>query len=82
MDAVVTAGTLSVISTNAVKATAVQWALVKEVQSLVPNAAVTLRVHRLSWTQDPRASSITVFGVLVTVTHGPFTLRREYEAPE
>ena len=82
VDAVVTAGTLSVISANAVKATAVQWALVKEVQSLVPNATVTLRVHRLSWKQDPRASTLTVFGVLVTVTHGPFTLRREYEAPE
>ena len=82
VDAVVTAGTLSVISANAVKATAAQWALVKEVQSLVPNATVTLRVHRLSWKADPRAPGITMFGVLVTLNRGPFTLRREYEAPE
>jgi hypothetical protein len=82
VDAVVTTGTLSVISTNAVKATAAQWAFVKDVQSLVPNATVTLRVHRLSWKHDAHAPGITVFGVLVTLHRAPFTLRREYEAPE
>jgi len=30
--------------------------------------------------QDPRAPRLTVFGVLVTLNRGPFTLRREYEA--
>ena len=80
--AIVTAGTLAVISTNAVKATAAQWALVKDLQSLVPNATVTLRVHRLSWKQDPRAPGITMFGVLITISHGPFSLRREYMAPD
>jgi hypothetical protein len=79
-DAIVTAGTLSVTSTNAVKATAAQWALVKELQALIQGATVTLRVHRLAWTHDLRAQGITAFGVLVTVNHGPFTLRREYAA--
>ena len=78
VNATVSAGTLSVISANAVKATAAQWALVKDLQALVPNATVTLRVHRLSWKQDPHAPGVTVFGVLVTVSRGPFTLRREY----
>jgi hypothetical protein len=80
VDAVVSAATLPIISTNAVKATAAQWALVKELQSLVPNATLTLRLHRLSWKQDARAPAITLFGVLVTLNRGPFTLRREYEA--
>jgi hypothetical protein len=78
-DVIVTAGALSVISTNAVKATAAQWAILKEVQALVPHATATLRAHRLSWKQDPHAAGITVIGVLVVLNHGPFTLRREYE---
>ena len=81
-DAVVSPGTLSVSSTNAVKATAAQWALVKHVQALVPTATVTVRVHRLAGKGDSHAPTITVFGVLVTLTRGPFTLRREYDAPE
>ena len=79
-DVIVTAGTLSVISTDAVKATAAQWAILKEIQALVPHATATLRMHRLSWKQDAQAPAITVTGVLVVVNHGPFTLRREYEA--
>jgi hypothetical protein len=78
-DAIVTAATLSVISTNAVKATAAQWALLKEIQALLPHATATLRIHRLSWKQHPHAPGITVIGVLVVLNHGPFTLRREYE---
>jgi hypothetical protein len=37
-DAIVTAGAPSVISTDAVKATATQWAILKEIQALVPRA--------------------------------------------
>jgi hypothetical protein len=81
-DAVVSPGTLSVISSNAVKASAAQWARLKHVQGIVPTAIVALRLHRLAWRQDPGAPTVTVFGVLVTVTHGPFTLRREYDASE
>ena len=78
-DAIVAAGTLSVISTDAVKATAAQWAILKEVQALVPHATATLRMHRLSWKQDSHAPGITVISVLVVLNKGPFTLRREYE---
>jgi hypothetical protein len=79
-DAVVTAGTLSVVSTNAVKATAAQWAILKKVQALVPYATATLRMHRVSWKRAPHAPTITLISVLVVMNHGPFTLRREYEA--
>jgi hypothetical protein len=81
-DAVVSAGTLSVVSANAVKATAGQWSFLKQVQGLVPMAIVTLRLHRLAWKQDSRAPTTTMFGVLVTMRHGPFSLRREYDASE
>ena len=81
-DAVVSPGTLAVVSSNAVKATAAQWARLKQVQAIVPVAIVTLRLHRLAWKEDPQAPTVTVFGVLVTLTHGPFTLRREYDASE
>src|SRR5262245_53623365 len=81
-DAVVSPGTLSVVSPNAVKATAAQWRQLKHIQAIVPAAVVTLRLHRLIWNRDSRAPTVTVFGVLVTMTHGPFSLRREYDAPE
>jgi hypothetical protein len=41
-----------------------------------------LRLHRLAWTKDPKAPTLTQFGVLVTRRVGPFTLRREYLAPD
>jgi hypothetical protein len=80
-NAVVTSADLVVTSKNAGQATAAQWALVQQLQTVVPDATVALRVHRLSWRQDPQASTLTVFGVLVTRKVGPFTLRREYAAP-
>ena len=80
-DVVVSPGTLSVSSTNAVKATAAQWALLKHVQGLLPTGTVALRVHQLAWKQDPHAPTITTFGVLVTLIRGPLTLRREYDVP-
>jgi hypothetical protein len=79
-DAVVTPGTLQVISANAVKATAEQWALVKQVQSLVPSATVTLRIHQLRWKNDPKATGITLVGLLIVFQCGPFALRRELDA--
>jgi hypothetical protein len=60
-----------------VKATAAQWAVVRSLQSLVPDATVVLREHVLS-SKRHEGSSLTVFGVLVTKRHGPFALRREY----
>ena len=69
-------------SANAEKMTAGQWALVNEVQRLMPEATVTLRVHKLAWKRDLQVALPTICGVLVTQRVGPFTLRREYSLPE
>jgi len=80
-DAIVTQADLAITSFNAIKATRDQWALVQELKAAKQDATVTLRVHRFSWSRDPAAPSLTVFGVLVTCKVGPFTLRREFLAP-
>ena len=80
-NAVVTTADLVVTSKNAAQATAVQWALVQELQAALPDATIVLRVHRLTWKHDPQAPTLTINGVLVTRKVGPFTLRREYAAP-
>ena len=77
-DAIVTQDDLIVASTNAEKMAAAQWALVNEFHALVPEATVTLRVHKLSWKRDVQTGPAPVFGVLVAQRVGPFTLRREY----
>ena len=79
-DAVVAPADLVVVSTNAVKATAEQWAVVQHMQKALPDAAATLRAHRLVWNRQQQAPSLTLFGVLVTQKVEPFTLRREYGA--
>jgi hypothetical protein len=81
-DVDVTRDDLVVTGTNAPKMTAAQWALVQEFQTLLPEATVTLRMHRLAWKRDRQITLPAVFGVLVTQRVGPFTLRREYAAPE
>lgn len=80
--AVVTAADLVVTSKDATQATAAQWAVVQQLREAVPDATVTLRMHRLSWKNDPEAPTLTVFGVLVTRKVGPFAFRREYVAPD
>jgi len=72
---------LAISSSNAVKATTAQWALVQELQAAVPDATVTLRVHTLTCKKEPNSPALTLSGVLVTFKFGPFTLRREYAAP-
>ena len=67
-----------ITSSDAVKASAAQWARMQEVQALLPVATVTLRVHKLVTVSDRRAPALTVHGILVTQKVGPFTLRREY----
>jgi hypothetical protein len=47
---------------------------------LLPDATVTLRVHKLAWKRDAQAPTLTLYGVLVASRVGPFTLRREYSA--
>ena len=81
-NAVVTQADLIVTSAHAEHATEAQWALVRDLQSVLPNATVTLRVHRLAWKRDPNAPVLAVLGVLVTQPAGSFTLRREYLAPD
>jgi hypothetical protein len=77
-DTVVTPSDLVVRSLNAVKATALQWAVVRDLQGLVPEANVVLREHVLSSKRHQDSASLTIFGLLVTKRHGPFVLRREY----
>ena len=78
----VTQADVVVTGANAVKATAAQWATVQEIQVAVPDAAVTLRVHKIGWKRAPEAPPITVAGILVTQRVGPFTLRREFAVRE
>lgn len=80
--AVVTPADLVVTGSNAVKASAAQWAAVKELQALLPDANVTLRIHKLNWKREPKGPALTLVGVLVTRKAGPFTFRREYVGPE
>ncbi len=81
-EASVTELDLIVTGAEAVKATAAQWALVQELHGLVPDATVNLRVHTLAWKNDRQAPTLTLFGVVVTLRVGTFTLRREYAAPD
>ena len=80
--AVVTAAELAVASKDAGQATAAQWAVVQGIRDKLPDATVTLRMHRLSWKHDANAPTLTVYGALVTRKVGPFTFRREYVAPD
>ncbi len=63
-------------------ATEAQWVLMHQLQRIVPHAALTLRAHRLGWKRAPTAPTLTVFGLRVKLTIGPFVVVREYAAPE
>lgn len=82
VDVVVAPADLVLLSTNAVKATAEQWAVVQEIQAAVPDARVTLREHRLSSKRHSRVPALVIFGVLVSKRVGPFVVRREYGVSE
>ena len=81
-EALIAPSELLVVSSNADQATESQWCLQQELQALLPDASITLRIHRLMWKVDPEAPPLTQFGVLVAQRVGPFTLRREYLASE
>lgn len=81
-DITIVASDLVVASTEPATATQAQWALMQELRTALPLAAVRLRAHRLSWRQEDRAPALTVFSVAVTQKEGLFTLRREYAAPD
>ncbi len=78
----VTRADLLVRSSHAVKATRAHWAVVQEVQAAMPDASVTLRLHKIGWRPETDAPALILFGVLVTSSVGPFTLRREYMVSE
>jgi hypothetical protein len=81
-DVVVTPSDLTIFGTDAVKATEAQWALVQQLKSVFPDATVALREHRVAWKGDHHAPTLAAYGVIVTRTVGPFTVRREYAAPD
>lgn len=80
-DAIVTKRDLRVTTAHADDATDAQWALIQELKSFFPDAEVVLQRHRLTWTHNAKAPSLTVWGVLVKRKVGPFLLLREYLAP-
>jgi hypothetical protein len=65
-------------SEHAKMASAEQWMVVKAFRALMPEATVHLRVHRISLKGDSAPPPVIQHGILVTMKHGPFTLRREY----
>jgi hypothetical protein len=74
----VTPADLEIRSEHAKTASAEEWAVVRELESRVSGGTVVLRRHRLSFKHDAQVPAIVTSGVLVTLRHGPFTLRREY----
>jgi hypothetical protein len=74
---------LRVDSEHAQHATADQFALLRTIQSEVPEATVILRRHRIALKRGSLTTpSVAVYGVLVTQQVGPFVLRREFAAPD
>jgi hypothetical protein len=80
--AIVTPLDLAITVCDAPDATAAQWEGMQEIKAVLPAAAITLRAHRLAWKGHPDSPTLTVFGVRVKLTVGPFTLCREYAAPD
>jgi hypothetical protein len=74
----ITSEDIVVRSEHAKTATAEQWSKVNTFRALLPGADVHLRVHRVSLKNSASIQPIVQHGVLVTMKHGPFTLRREY----
>ncbi|MEO7275279.1 MAG: hypothetical protein ABIX28_01970 [Vicinamibacterales bacterium] len=66
----------------ATSATAAQWAVVRHLQTVLPDATVTLREHRLSWRREPALPALTVRGALASRQLGPFVFRRKFAVPE
>jgi hypothetical protein len=80
-DAVITDRDLAVADGNATEATRDQWQNAQRARALMPNATITLRMHRLTWKSDPNAPALTLHGLLVTLSVGPLTVRREFSFP-
>jgi hypothetical protein len=77
-DMIVSPGDVIVTSSDAETMAASQWAAVNEIRGMVPGATVVLRIHKVSWKQDPKIAVGPFLGILVTQRVGPFTVRREF----
>jgi len=73
---------LDVRTDRAEDATEAQWSMLSELRAVFPLAEVTLQRHTLTWTRDPTAPTLTMYGVLVRRKIGPFNIRREFVAPD
>lgn len=80
--AVITERDLAVEDADALQASAAQWARTQEARAIFPDATVTLRTHRLTWRRHPEAPVLTLYGLLVVRTIGPFVVRREFAVPQ
>ncbi len=81
-DLVVAPTELHITGAPAASATGAQWAVLRHLQTVLPDATVTLREHRLSWRREPALPAVTVRGALVSRSLGPFVFRREFAVPE
>ncbi len=81
-DIVVSRADVAISVHRAVTATTAQWALVREMQAAVPDAAVMLLVQEMAWKLDPNAPRLTHVTVLLTKKVDAVLLRREYLAPD
>jgi hypothetical protein len=78
----VSATDVAVTVTNAASVTAAQWRVVELMKGIVPDAEIVVRSHVIGWKKDPNVPRLVAFGVRVTRKIGPFTLKREYAAPD
>jgi len=71
-------GDVAVTTTRAETATEAHWALRLELEAAIPDAKLTMRIHRLALKSDSTAPRLTQRGVLVFKAVGPFTVKREW----
>jgi len=71
-------GDVAVTTARADTATERHWALRQELEAAMPDAKLTMRIHRLALKSDPNAPPLTQRGVLVFKAVGPFTVKREW----
>ena len=80
--AVVASDGLRVVTRLLTDATAVQWAWMKWVRHVLPDAQVQLRTRQIAWKADARAPWYRAVTLLVTTRVGVLTLRREFVVPD
>ena len=80
--AVVTRSEFRVTTRMLTTATPLQWELMRQVRSAIPNANVLLRERELDWTRNPLAPRHRAVTLLVTTRVGPLKLRREFTVPD